>query len=489
MSQKTSRRKRKLMFGGDSQVHVHINTDPLNTDRTRNLAVAAMRTGERKHNLFAQLAPMNTGVTSGQNDVLMMDPSMYTGGGGYVPPPAPVAAPAPVSPVIVQSSNVCTGPASLTEGTPTSSSAGYTQRAVVGPNVYQGYQYSCGVYSVNVSITAMAGDTPASIAQRLADAINNTSLATWMQSGSDNHSFKPSASASGSQLTTMCDTQHSFFFSASGSCPVIAQPTPAPAPAYAAPSVSVAAVNDITLPTNVVQLDGSASRSNNGGTLAYAWTKVNGGAATADNPSAATTALRGLAQGTYTIRLTVTDSVSGQTAYQDVSFSVNPEAQLGMPVVVIQPIDDITLPTNFVALDGTASHAADGSALTYQWTKTLGGNAVADNATTPTTRLTGLEAGAYTIRLTVTDRQGDQAFKEISFSVNPPAPSTLPAPQNQFYSGMPMMGAGAADSNAAGMPMEATKPPYNWIWFALGALVVGYALFSKEGGQAAPLGE
>ncbi|HSE56879.1 MAG TPA: PKD domain-containing protein [Candidatus Paceibacterota bacterium] len=77
----------------------------------------------------------------------------------------------------------------------------------------------------------------------------------------------------------------------------------------------------ITLPTNSLTLSGSGTDT--GGSIsAYSWTKVSGGSATISTPAAASTAITGLVQGSYTFRLTVTDN-GGLTASDDVNVTVN----------------------------------------------------------------------------------------------------------------------------------------------------------------------
>ncbi len=104
-----------------------------------------------------------------------------------------------------------------------------TQVFKIGAAVNPTFIYQCGVYSVVVSVTAVDGDTPTTIATNLAAAVNNTTLATWNQYGSNNQNYKPTASSNGDLLTLTVDTQHSFFASGIGSC--ANEPPPPPPPA------------------------------------------------------------------------------------------------------------------------------------------------------------------------------------------------------------------------------------------------------------------
>jgi hypothetical protein len=103
-----------------------------------------------------------------------------------------------------------------------------TQVLKIGAAVNPGFIYGCGVYSVGVFVTAVDGDTPSSIASKLATEVNNTSLATWNQYGSNNQNYKPTASSNADLLTLTVDNQHSFFASGSGSCGNEPPPPPPP---------------------------------------------------------------------------------------------------------------------------------------------------------------------------------------------------------------------------------------------------------------------
>jgi hypothetical protein len=103
-----------------------------------------------------------------------------------------------------------------------------TQVFKIGAAVNPTFIYHCGVYSVVVFITAVDGDTPTTIAAKLAAAVNNTTLATWNQYGSNNQNYKPTASSNGDLLTLTVDTQHSFFASGTGSCGNEPPPPPPP---------------------------------------------------------------------------------------------------------------------------------------------------------------------------------------------------------------------------------------------------------------------
>jgi len=146
--------------------------------------------------------------------------------------PAPPQYPTPTpTPILAPVTNNCPNPGTASIDSVSSNTVNgiTTQVFRIGAAVNPTFLYSCGVYSVVVSVTAVDGDTPATIAAKLAADVNNTSLATWNQYGSNNRNYKPTANANGELLTLTTDLQHSFFASGSGSCQA-APPPPPPAP-------------------------------------------------------------------------------------------------------------------------------------------------------------------------------------------------------------------------------------------------------------------
>src|SRR5215204_2381658 len=87
------------------------------------------------------------------------------------------------------------------------------------------------------------------------------------------------------------------------------------------PTANAGADQTITLPVSTVTLSGSGADVD-GSIVSYTWSKVSGGTATITSSSSASTTVTGLAQGSYTFRLTVTDN-GGATASDDVVVIVN----------------------------------------------------------------------------------------------------------------------------------------------------------------------
>src|SRR5579863_4582412 len=190
-------------------------------------------------------------------------------------------------------------------------------------------------------------------------------------------------------------------------------------PANPLPVANAGADQTIQLPTSTVTLSGSATDSN--GTIAsYAWTKQSGPAIGAmSTPSAAGTNVTGLVQGVYIFTLTVTDNHGGK-ASDSMQVTVNAAAPANIPPVANAGADfNITLPTNSVNLNATASTDPDGTITTYLWTKISGPSQFTlGNSGSATTTASNLVAGVYLIQLKVTDNQGAISQDTVKIIVN-----------------------------------------------------------------------
>lgn len=116
-----------------------------------------------------------------------------------------------------------------------------------------------------------------------------------------------------------------------------------------APVVNAGNDINITLPVNTATL--SASASDPDGTVStYVWEKVSGPAGGGiTNPSASSTGISGLGEGTYTYRVTVTDN-GGATASDDINIIV---ATAGNTAVNAGPDQLLPLGTTSATLSGT----------------------------------------------------------------------------------------------------------------------------------------
>jgi poly(3-hydroxybutyrate) depolymerase len=184
----------------------------------------------------------------------------------------------------------------------------------------------------------------------------------------------------------------------------------------------------ITLPANTFTLDGSASKASTGNTIrSYLWAKSSGpSGGTISTPAGAKTEIKGLLAGTYIFTLTVTDS-RGQSKTGGTTVIVKPAAT-SAPIADAGKDGTITLPTNTFVLDGSLSKAAPGNTLeSGQWTKVSGpAPGSITNSTSRKATATGLVAGAYVFRLTVTDNHGVINAASVTVIVKAAASSSAP---------------------------------------------------------------
>jgi ribosomal protein L14 len=200
---------------------------------------------------------------------------------------------------------------------------------------------------------------------------------------------------------------------------------PSPGPANQAPIANAGTNITINLPVNSTSLNGSGSIDLDGTISTYAWTWVSGPTTfTMGTPNSATTTLTGLVQGVYVFRLTVTDN-GGSTDIDNIVVTVNaaanqvPSANAGNNIT-------LTLPTNSTTLNGVGTDL-DGTISTYAWTRVSGPTTFTmGTAGAATTSLTGLVAGTYVFRLTVTDNSGATATDDVIVTVNPAVVANQP---------------------------------------------------------------
>jgi gliding motility-associated-like protein len=192
----------------------------------------------------------------------------------------------------------------------------------------------------------------------------------------------------------------------------------------ASPVVNASTDKTLNLPTNSINITGSASSS--GGTIdSYLWTKINGPSAfTLSNTTVTTVSVSGLVAGVYTFRFTATDNL-GQSGSDEVKVTVNNTNQ--NPSVSAGTDKTITLPTNSITLNGSSSDA-DGTISTKVWTQQQGPNtATLSGKNTNTLNASNLQEGTYRFRLIATDDDGASSFDQVDVLVNPAAVNSTPS--------------------------------------------------------------
>lgn len=188
---------------------------------------------------------------------------------------------------------------------------------------------------------------------------------------------------------------------------------------------SVAAGNNvtITLPTSTVSLVGKACDAD-GSISTYRWT---GNAGAITSPNSASTTVTGLsAAGNYVFKLKATDN-SGLTDSSSITVVVNPAlppTNNKAPRSYAGTDMDIVLPANSVSLTGKGTDA-DGLVVAFLWTKETGPGGNFANANAASTTFSGLTAGDYRLKLSVTDNNGAIGTDTVHITVrgaNPPPP-------------------------------------------------------------------
>lgn len=198
-----------------------------------------------------------------------------------------------------------------------------------------------------------------------------------------------------------------------------------PAAVNQLPTANAGSDVTINLPTNSTNLSGSGSDPD-GSISAYLWEKLSGPSVTMTNTTTPTLSTSALVAGVYIFRLTVTDNAGGKASDEAkvtvIAANQSPTANAGSDIT-------ITLPTNTTAITGSGNDI-DGTVNAYAWTQVNGPNtAVLTNATTSTLTTSGLIAGTYTFRLTVTDDKGSTGFDDVKVVVNA-APVNAPPTAN-----------------------------------------------------------
>jgi hypothetical protein len=197
---------------------------------------------------------------------------------------------------------------------------------------------------------------------------------------------------------------------------------PAPPPPNEPPVANAGEDQTVLLSqTAPVILDGRASADPDGTIEIYEWIAISGpNAPNIITPGQAQTQVTGLIAGDYEFQLTVTDN-RGATDRDTVVLVV--EAPKNEPPVANAGLDQvITLPTNTVTLDASASTDPDGVITSWSWSMVNGPGAVTIGASDKkSTSVAGLVAGTYEFELKATDNRGDSSTDTVTVIVNPSA--------------------------------------------------------------------
>jgi uncharacterized protein YjdB len=130
----------------------------------------------------------------------------------------------------------------------------------------------------------------------------------------------------------------------------------------------------------------------------------------------------------------------------------------------------ITLPTNSIVINGSGTDT-DGTISSYAWTRVSGPNTpTLTNANTANLTASGLIAGTYVFRLTVTDNSAATAIDDVNVVVNPAASTNIALNKATTVSSTENAGAPgslAVDGNTTTRWSSAFSDP-QWIYVDLG---------------------
>lgn len=162
----------------------------------------------------------------------------------------------------------------------------------------------------------------------------------------------------------------------------------------------------ITLPVDSAYLSGSSDNPDVKITE-WSWSKIEGPLSyTITDPTSPSTSVRNLVAGIYLFELKITDD-KGVSARDTVEVNVRSRTPNKPPIADAGSDKNITLPTNTVVLDGSKSSDPDKNIIRYNWVDlSLSSTAKIANVNEPVTQVSGLTAGIYHFKLTVTDAEG-----------------------------------------------------------------------------------
>jgi len=194
------------------------------------------------------------------------------------------------------------------------------------------------------------------------------------------------------------------------------------------PPIAIAGPDQsVTLPTDSISLDGSASSDPDGTISEWLWTKISGPASyNIGNAAVAKTIVRNLDTGVYRFELKVTDN--GRLIAKDTLQIMVDDPDINQPPVAdAGPDQTITLPISTTSLDGSGSTDPDNNIASYSWTKIAGPSSFSiTNSNTVLTQITNLVQGVYQFELKVTDADALFSKDTVQILVDDPSANQPP---------------------------------------------------------------
>lgn len=177
----------------------------------------------------------------------------------------------------------------------------------------------------------------------------------------------------------------------------------------------------ITLPTDTVTLNGSASTDSDGSITFFQWADISGRNALIVTLNSSQTDVKDLEEGIYIFELTVTDN-RGAIARDTVQVTVNPAPppENKPPVADAGKDRSVVLTGNAaVILDGGNSKDEDGAIVSFRWGQVSGTPANIVSPSLVQTVVNGLQPGVYEFELIVTDNNGATGSDKVAITVVP----------------------------------------------------------------------
>jgi poly(3-hydroxybutyrate) depolymerase len=344
------------------------------------------------------------------------------------------------------------------------------------------------------------------------DADGSIASYSWTQTSGPSTSTIASASSTSTKITDLIQGNYTFKLTvtdnrgstATDDVTIVVYPG-----ANAAPIAKAGNDITITLPMNSVTLDGELSTDSDGSIASYSWSMLSGhGAPSFSNPESKSTTISDLVEGIYNFRLTVYDNKNASSS-DDVIVTVKAASINGVPTANAGDDQTITLPTSAVTLNASSSTDADGSIVSYAWSKIDGPLSYAiSDATSAVVDVTELTEGSYTFAVSVTDDKNNVSIDSVVVTVNPAIVinNKLPIARLGFYkttikqpaSSVFANGIGSSDpdgrivsykwekiSGPSSFYIAAPSAPYTQITrLVLGVYVFRFTVTDDQGGTA-----
>lgn len=216
-----------------------------------------------------------------------------------------------------------------------------------------------------------------------------------------------------------------------------------PDPVVNKPPVARAGADQvINIPTEATfgttVLDGSGSTDPENKIKNFIWRKIFGPSCQIKNTTLAITEVTGLQVGTYVFEVRVSDDKDAfsvdrltVTVKKDVIIPDPPDPINKPPLAAAGNDQTMLLPLNSINLDGSLSIDPDGQITGYSWKQVTDFPCSLAGATTAVLRVSGMVAGAYIFRLTITDNNNSTDSDDVTITVKseviePPNANTYP---------------------------------------------------------------